>query len=130
MRKEYISNVLLFVILVSVVNGIPLYMKEIPASLKKCTVCHIQSSGIGGLNNFGFDFAKNNFSLSRIEKLDSDHDGFSNYDELNAGTYPGDPNSYPGIHENERRSVSSFTSFLAVLIILILIFTLYLRSKS
>jgi len=34
-------------------------------------------------------------SFRAIEKLDSDKDGFSNLDELKAGTLPGDPKSKP-----------------------------------
>ena len=33
--------------------------------------------------------------MQTIEKLDSDKDGYSNIDEINAGTLPGDPNSKP-----------------------------------
>ncbi len=132
MRKKHPAIAfLIFILVINIVNGIPLYMKEIPASLKKCTVCHIQSSGIGGVNKFGFDFAKHNFSVAKIEKLDSDGDGINNYDELTLGTYPGDPNSYPSITEN-KVSESRFTVKLPLVILLLILFiilTFYLKSK-
>jgi len=69
-----------------------------------------------GLNPFGMDFInaiekstydefQNNvfevlgFALNYTENMDSDGDGYTNIVELNNGTYPGDPKSYPGVNE-------------------------------
>ncbi len=71
-----------------------------------------------GLNPFGLDFIRgleehtlsewdNNYARVIIEalnytyNLDSDGDGYSNYEELNAGTLPGDANSHPGMTQEE-----------------------------
>lgn len=51
---------------------------------------------MGGLNRFGADFDRNGHSIERIAKLDSDRDGYTNGQELSAGTFPGDPDSYQG----------------------------------
>jgi hypothetical protein len=78
------------------VNGRPLYAKDLPTSLKNyCQVCHTSASG-GPLNEFGKDYQRFNFNTSAISTLDSDGDGFTNGEELAEGTFPGDPNSYPG----------------------------------
>ncbi len=71
-----------------------------------------------GLNPYGLDFVRameerpysefeNNFTklvsdaFKLTADLDSDGDGYTNIQELNAGTYPGDPNDYPGKHPAE-----------------------------
>ena len=69
-----------------------------------------------GLNPYGLDFVRameekpysefeNNFTklvgdaFKLTADLDSDGDGYTNIEELNAGSYPGDPNDYPGKHQ-------------------------------
>ena len=62
-----------------------------------CNVCH---TSVPARNAYGAAFAEAHTgtvaaALAAIEPLDSDGDSFSNLDELNAGTYPGDPSSFP-----------------------------------
>jgi mono/diheme cytochrome c family protein len=64
------------------------------SSLNTCMLCHA-SSGPPGLNNYGVAFSSNAHNFQAIENQDSDSDGFNNIDELNAGTFPGDPTSKP-----------------------------------
>ncbi len=69
-----------------------------------------------GLNPYGIDFVsaiekstydefQNNVfavlskALNLTNDMDSDGDGYTNIVELNNGTYPGDPSSYPGAQE-------------------------------
>lgn len=63
------------------------------ADIGVCEVCHGTSKSIR--NSYGQDFAKNNHDLANIESLDSDNDGFSNIEEINAKTFPGDASSKP-----------------------------------
>ncbi len=102
-RKEVVVRIA--VILISVLLMLqpalsrPEYMKnfkDFPDEVKKCTLCHVQSSGYGGVNSFGADFAKIRSLTPELMQLDSDSDRFSNIEELRAGTMPGDPESYPG----------------------------------
>jgi len=82
-----------FVPLMSI-NALPGYSNNLPSSYgSACQVCHVSSSGGGGLNSFGDDFEKNLHDVEAIAKLDSDGDGHSNEKELKAGTFPGDPDS-------------------------------------
>jgi hypothetical protein len=61
--------------------------------LDTCLLCHGQN---GPPNNpFGAAFAANNHDFAAIEQLDSDGDGYSNLEEITAGTFPGDPNDFP-----------------------------------
>ena len=71
-----------------------------------CKVCHQSLIGKkGDLNAYGLALQKSKASadakkitaadLKAIEKEDSDKDGVSNLDEINAGTSPGDPTSIP-----------------------------------
>ena len=61
-------------------------------------------------------------ALAQIEPLDSDGDGYSNIEEINALTHPGDPNLFPGgetkvtviADKNWQRDWISSTDFLAV----------------
>ncbi len=74
-------------------------------------------SSLKGLNPYGLDFVRalekystleeydNNINLAlykafnATKNMDSDGDGYTNIEELNAGTYPGDPTDYPGKNE-------------------------------
>lgn len=60
-----------------------------------CTVCHVSTSGAAPRNSYGQAFAAANHDFAAIEGQDSDGDGFTNLQELQAGTLPGDPNSKP-----------------------------------
>ncbi len=96
MKKIVTLTLILIVIGVSSVK--PEYMKdfkEFDEKVKKCTLCHVQSSGYGGLNPFGRDYSEVR-TLTELMQLDSDGDNFSNIEELLNGTMPGDKNSYPG----------------------------------
>ena len=77
-------------------------MPKIPDKGKNfgCTTCHINPEEGGPLNPFGNDY--NDFAIEAgdlytkfLGKLDSDHDGFTNDQEFEAGTHPGDPDSKP-----------------------------------
>ncbi len=75
--------------------AIPEYSRELPEALKSfCQVCHVRASG-GPMNSYGDDFVSYGRSVGAIGELDSDDDGFSNEDELAAGSLPGDPKSTP-----------------------------------
>lgn len=45
----------------------------------------------------GSDFGANNHSYTAIESLDSDGDSFSNIDEINAHTFPGNSAGHPTV---------------------------------
>ena len=63
-----------------------------------CNVCHFSKKGGDSPNPYGRAFLHNGMNLStftRIEKTDSDKDGFSNIAELIARSYPGDAASTP-----------------------------------
>ncbi len=64
------------------------------SSIDTCTLCHTSSSG-GSRNSYGNDYAGNGHSFKAIESLDSDGDGFTNIQEINAKTLPGSATSKP-----------------------------------
>jgi hypothetical protein len=73
------------------------------AKAMPCLVCHSKMPpSKTELNPYGKDLQKaaagkaiDEKILRSVEKLDSDKDGFTNIDEIKAGTLPGDPNSKP-----------------------------------
>ncbi|MGH3452756.1 MAG: hypothetical protein ACRDQW_19065, partial [Haloechinothrix sp.] len=67
------------------------------SKLNSCATCHSNPSApnAGNLNPYGTDFAGNNHDFAAIEPKDSDGDGHTNIDEINARTFPGDPASNP-----------------------------------
>jgi len=73
------------------------------AKAMPCLVCHDKMPATKtGLNPYGVDVGKAAAGkafdakvLAAVERLDSDKDGFSNIDEIRAGTHPGDPTSKP-----------------------------------
>ncbi len=93
-----------------------------------------------GLNPYGLDFIRameekpysefeNNFTkligdaLTLTADLDSDGDGYNNIEELNAGTYPGDPNDYPGKHPSNM--IEENLGYIILGILLASVFVLY-----
>jgi hypothetical protein len=92
-----------FGLLVSPAESKPEYLSQFNAKYKTtgsrldtCTTCHASSSpSKENLNPYGNDFGAANHDFGAIEAKDSDGDGFSNIDEINAGTFPGDPNENP-----------------------------------
>jgi len=66
-----------------------------------CLLCHDKAPFTKtGLNPYGKDLARQGSplraaSFKAIEALDSDKDGFTNLQEIQAGTLPGDPASKP-----------------------------------
>lgn len=78
------------------INAMTDYAQDLPSSYgSSCQVCHLSASGGGDLNSFGSDFSENDNDIEAINELDSDGDGYTNEEELNAGTFPGDPDSKP-----------------------------------
>jgi hypothetical protein len=92
-----------FGFLVSPAESKPEYLSSFNARYKttgsrldSCTTCHASSSpSRDNLNPYGSDFGAANHDFGAIEGKDSDGDGFSNIDEINTGTFPGDPNENP-----------------------------------
>ena len=68
------------------------------SSLQTCDLCH--TSSVPNLNPFGAAYkanGRNPAAFALIENLDSDGDGFTNIQEINALTFPGNPASFPSI---------------------------------
>jgi hypothetical protein len=63
-------------------------------NLDSCKACHTSSGG-GSLNPYGRAYSSNGRNFASIETLDSDNDGFTNIEEINALTFPGDANDHP-----------------------------------
>jgi hypothetical protein len=83
----------------SVVSARPFRLGKVRAKYG-CATCHLDPKGGGKPNPFGEDYAR--FAIPAGEKVtdelkaaDSDGDGFSNDQELKAGSNPGNPNSTP-----------------------------------
>lgn len=74
-----------------------------------CTVCHTTTSGAAPRNAYGQAFGSAGHSFQAIENQDSDGDGFSNLAEIQARTFPGDPNSKPTPQDTPAPTVTSFS---------------------
>lgn len=72
------------------------YPNIVGTNLQACDLCHTAS--IPSLNPYGAAYKANGRSSAAfglIEGLDSDGDGFTNIQEINALTFPGNPSSKP-----------------------------------
>lgn len=91
--------------------GFPNYLTELNSrysSSYSCNVCHTQPTG-GPRNSYGQAYAAAGHSLAAIEPQDSDGDGFTNLQELQAGTLPGNPTSKPVVQDTTPPVVTSFS---------------------
>jgi hypothetical protein len=88
--------------LFSIASSRPFRIGKIPDKGKGfgCATCHISSRGGGPKNSFGSDYE--NIAIKAGEKYtadlgkkDSDGDGYTNDQEFEARTHPGDPDSKP-----------------------------------
>jgi hypothetical protein len=108
----------------------PTYAKDLPASLKNyCNVCHTAPSG-GPLNAFGEDYWRFGLNINATANLDSDGDGFTNAEELAAGTFPGNQNSYPGSSSTSMPVLEIIVLVVASLSVVLLVFWVYRRRKK
>ncbi len=78
-----------------------------------CSVCHTTTPA---LNSYGTDFASTTVPSHTAHVFDaafgtrdSDGDGFSNLDEIRAGTFPGNSGSKPATTDTTAPTVSTFT---------------------
>ncbi|HKN91206.1 MAG TPA: thrombospondin type 3 repeat-containing protein [Acidimicrobiia bacterium] len=106
-----------FAVLVSPAMGKPDYLAEFNkkydtrgSKLDSCNTCHTTPQDAQHLNPYGADFGKHNHDFGAIEPLDSDGDGFSNIDEIKAGTFPGDPNDNPNTKSKPKAPPSTTTT--------------------
>ena len=78
--------------------------------LDSCNTCHTTSQDADHLNPYGQYFLKANHDYGAIEGLDSDGDGFKNIDEINAGTFPGDPKDNPNTKAKPKPAPTTTTT--------------------
>ncbi|WMW26238.1 PGF-CTERM sorting domain-containing protein [Methanolobus sediminis] len=64
--------------------------------LDSCDVCHSGPNG-GSLDSYGRAYSGSGRNFASIEDLDSDGDGFTNIEEIEALTFPGDSSDYPEV---------------------------------
>ena len=98
MYRKIITLTTLVLLLVAIpVSASPEYSEQMTGPLQNdCTLCHINNAGGGDRNAFGKDFAQHNHIVEgALISIDSDNDGYTNGEELEAGTYPADKTSHP-----------------------------------
>ncbi|MFN8411292.1 MAG: hypothetical protein U0Z26_02775 [Anaerolineales bacterium] len=77
-------------------NAVSQYPSIASSILNSCNLCH--TANIPSLNPYGAAYLANGrkpAAFGLIQNLDSDGDGFSNLQELNSLTFPGNPASFP-----------------------------------
>lgn len=91
---------LMLLTVISVVSGRPFRLGRLPDKGKNfgCGTCHVNPGGGGKTTSFGADYMKIAMAAGDkytddLGKLDSDGDGFTNDQEFDAGTHPGDVKS-------------------------------------
>ncbi|MDP2216070.1 MAG: PGF-CTERM sorting domain-containing protein [Methanolobus sp.] len=105
MNNNLVAVILLVIIMLlgsPIVSARPAYLDAFnqqydteDTKLDACATCHINPNGGGSRNPYGMAYAASGRDFASIEALDSDGDGFTNLEEINALTFPGDPADYP-----------------------------------
>ncbi len=104
--NKYVTSLVLLVLVVSLCSPLatarPAYLDAFnhqygteDTKLDACITCHISPAGGGPRNPYGSAYSASDRDLVSIETLDSDGDGFTNLEEINALTFPGNPDDYP-----------------------------------
>ena len=68
------------------------YPNTVNSKLNSCSTCHTSAPT---RNPYGAAWRTAGYSFTAIEGADSDGDGYTNLEEINALTYPGDANDFP-----------------------------------
>jgi len=105
MNKKYHLFLIIALVLLSIPSATarPNYFNKMEqkypqikgTKLDTCGMCHISREGGGERNSYGKVYESKNRNFSAIENFDSDKDGFSNIEEINALTFPGNASDYP-----------------------------------
>ncbi|MDW7732797.1 MAG: hypothetical protein SCH66_10270 [Methanolobus sp.] len=102
--KTIIVSLLVLTVLLSLpmVSARPAYLEAFKeqydtgdTKLDTCNTCHENQNGGGPRNPYGTAFENNNMDFVSIEDQDSDGDGFTNLEEINALTFPGNSEDHP-----------------------------------
>ncbi len=63
--------------------------------LDACSLCHTTAPALNAYGSAYKSHGRNTVALTAIESLDSDGDGWTNLQEINALTFPGNANDHP-----------------------------------
>ena len=96
-RKRIILTTLALLLVAIPVSASQSYSEHMMGPLQNdCTLCHTNNAGGGDRNAFGKDFAQHNHIVEgALLLIDTDNDGYTNGEELEAGTYPAVETSHP-----------------------------------
>jgi len=70
------------------------YSFALGTRIDKCILCHTAPTG-GARNPYGRNYWENGLNFTIIEQDDPDGDGFTNIDEIDARTFPGEAIDFP-----------------------------------
>ncbi len=96
------------------------YPSAVNTKLDSCDTCHAGpvlfpiTGSSKDVNYYGRDYNLNNHNFAAIEGVDSDGDGFTNIAEINALTFPGDPNDKPTAGDTQAPTAPSGLTATAV----------------
>ena len=112
MKKSTLSIAVITLIIPMGSQAKPSFYKQFAATYpnisqglkdNKCAICHVSNNdyarnpyGAALEGTLSTNGNKPNFAV--VEALDSDGDGYTNIEEITAGTFPGDFNSHPDQH--------------------------------
>jgi hypothetical protein len=90
-------------LLIPQVMALPIYLKTFektyPAAagsrIDACNLCHNSPEGGDARNPYGLSYASSGQIFAAIENTDSDGDGYTNLQEIQSLTFPGDANDHP-----------------------------------
>jgi hypothetical protein len=84
-----------------------------------CNLCHNSPAGGDARNSYGLSYASSGRNFAVIENTDSDGDGYTNLQEIQSLTFPGDANDHPTTQAPKSPGFEAIGTIIALFAVLI-----------
>lgn len=97
------------------------YPEAAGSRIDACNLCHDSPGGGDARNSYGLSYASSEHNFAAIENTDSDGDGYTNLQEIQNLTFPGDANDHPTTQAPKSPGFEAIGTIIALFAVLIAI---------